>query len=147
MSFTIIVNNFKAQLYAIFIDLLAFLVCIVIKLFCKFISFLWNRVMIAGKVLLCDKCNYIFTRCALNLYVLFIYLSPCLCVTQLFVCLLLIRTCLFHSPTAADPQWARAQVCIQIIHMSLTIMGRVHVYVHIDILNTYCSTVLMIVII
>jgi hypothetical protein len=41
-------------------DLLTFLICIVMKLFCKFILFLWNCVMNAGKVLMCDKYIYIY---------------------------------------------------------------------------------------
>jgi hypothetical protein len=62
MFFTSIVNSFKGR-YPVFfnmfdewmVDLLTFLICIVMKLLCKFISFLWNRVLNAGKVLLCDK--------------------------------------------------------------------------------------------
>jgi hypothetical protein len=57
------VNSFKGQNAVFFmfndwmVDLLIFLICIVtcMKLFCKFISFLWNRVMNAGKALLCDQ--------------------------------------------------------------------------------------------
>jgi hypothetical protein len=40
------------------IDLLTYLICIVMKLFCKFISFLWNHVMNPRKVLLFDIFNY-----------------------------------------------------------------------------------------
>jgi hypothetical protein len=61
MYINVTVNNFKGQ-YAVFfmldkwmVDVLTILICIAMKLFCEFISFLWNRVMNAGKVLLCDK--------------------------------------------------------------------------------------------
>jgi hypothetical protein len=61
MSFIAIINSFKGRDAVFFkldermVDLLTFLICIVMKLFCGFISFLWNRVMNARKVLLCDK--------------------------------------------------------------------------------------------
>jgi hypothetical protein len=61
VSFTVIVNNFKGR-YGVFfmldewmVDHLTFLICTVMKLFCEFISFLWNCVINAGKILLCDE--------------------------------------------------------------------------------------------
>jgi hypothetical protein len=50
-SFIAIVNSFKGrdavffQLDERMFDLLTFLICIVMKLFCVFISFLWNHVL------------------------------------------------------------------------------------------------------
>jgi hypothetical protein len=67
MSFIAIVNSFNGLDVVFFkldeqmVDLLTFLICIVMKLFCGFISFLWNRVKNAGKVQLCDK--YVSKTC------------------------------------------------------------------------------------
>jgi hypothetical protein len=67
VSFTVIVNSFKGR-HAVFImfdewmvDPLTFLICIVMKLFCEFISLLWNCVMNTEKVLLCDNVHLLYT--------------------------------------------------------------------------------------
>jgi hypothetical protein len=66
MSFIAIVNGFKgwdAVFYMLdkwMVDPLIFLICIVMKLLCEFISFLWNRVMNSGKVLLCDNNVHVY---------------------------------------------------------------------------------------